>query len=83
MADTVTLIADVNNCQVVHVTGRRFPGIVVQGDSLQILVNLASEIVQLLKIKNLDEAIDTAEEMHSLLFERLQIYQRASAATQD
>ncbi|WP_428304808.1 DUF6959 family protein [Lacipirellula sp.] len=74
MSVEVKLIGDANNSQVVHVAGRRFPGVVVQGDSLSNLVDLASEIIRLLKSNEIDEAKDTAEELHGLLSARLQIY---------
>ena len=74
MNDKVTLIDDQNNCQVVQVAGRRHPGVVVQGDSLSILVELASEVVRFLDVNDINEAKDTASELHGLLSARLQVY---------
>lgn len=74
MNDEVTLIEDENNCQVVQVAGRRYPGVVVQGDSLNNLVDLASEVVRLLDVNDINEAKDTASELHCLLSARLQVY---------
>jgi uncharacterized protein DUF6959 len=37
MADTVKLLSGAHNYAVVHLPGRRFPGVVFQGDSLWIL----------------------------------------------
>ncbi len=74
MTVEVRLIGDANNSQVVHVAGRRFPGVVVQGDSLSNFVDLASEVIRLLKSNEIDEAKDTAEELHDLLLSRLHIY---------
>lgn len=77
MAVEVTLLQDESNCQIVQVSGRRYPGVVVQGDSLSNLVDLASEIVQLLDTNDIDEAKVTAQELHGLLFARLEAYKDA------
>lgn len=77
MAVEVTLLQDEINCQIVQVSGRRYPGVVVQGDSLSNLVDLASEIVRLLDTKDIDEAKDAAQELHGLLFARLEVYKDA------
>jgi hypothetical protein len=79
MADEVVFIEEVNNCPVVQVAGRRFPGIVVQGDSLSILVDLAAEVVRLFDANELNEARETATELHSLLSARLRVYTQVTA----
>ena len=77
MNKDVTLIEDENNCQVVQVAGRRYPGVVVQGDSLSALVGLASEISRLLDVHDIGEAKNVASELHGLLEARLQVYRNA------
>jgi hypothetical protein len=73
----VTLIDDSINCQVVQIKGRKYPGVVIQGDSLGNLVDLAGEIVRLIESADLGEARDTAFELHGLLAARLQVYNDA------
>ncbi len=77
MAVEVTLLQDESNCQIVQVSGRRYPGVVVQGDYLSNLADLTSEIVRLLDANDIDEAKDTAQELHGLLFARLKVYKDA------
>lgn len=47
MQNEVRLLSEPENFAVVHIPGRRFPGVVFQGDSLNIL------------IKELEEALET------------------------
>lgn len=81
MQTEVSLIADYNNCQVVQVAGRRYPGIVVQGDSLGSLVDLASDVVRLLEVGDVTQAKDTADELRGLLAARLRTYTEALERT--
>ncbi len=74
MSNTVLLVEDVINGPIVHVEDRRFPGIVIQGDSLANLVDLASEVVRLFDAGEAAEARETANELHGLLLARLNIY---------
>jgi len=40
----IEILSDTINCPVVSVPGRKYPGVVIQGDSLAILYGLAVEI---------------------------------------
>lgn len=74
MTSDVTLLKEVNNCQIVQVAGRKHPGIVLQGDTLSTLVDLASDVVRLLNESDIDEARATAQEIHDLLAGRLKVF---------
>ena len=41
------MLSETVNCPVVCIPGRRFPGVVIQGDSLKILLDHAQEIEEL------------------------------------
>ncbi|MGW2823612.1 DUF6959 family protein [Streptomyces sp. NPDC001443] len=56
----VELFTDGGNDAVVRMPGRRFPGIVVQGDSLRILRDDVAEVVEACERGDLDEARDSA-----------------------
>ncbi|MGW3912861.1 DUF6959 family protein [Streptomyces sp. NPDC005070] len=54
------LFTDGGNDAVVRMPGRRFPGVVVQGDSLHILRGDAAELAEACERGDLDEARDSA-----------------------
>jgi hypothetical protein len=55
MEDTVELLSRPANFAVVHLPGRNFPGVVVQGDTLNGLVQHLSVMAQMLERGELDE----------------------------
>jgi hypothetical protein len=67
------------NAAIVRMPGRRFPGMVIQGDSLAILQQRASGIAALLSRGNLDEAHSEAAALASSLDECLLTYERVLA----
>lgn len=73
----VDLLSDVINCPVLQFPGRHFPGILVQGDSLKAMTDLANEIAELISARDLKEALAVADELRCLLASRLDIYERA------
>lgn len=54
------LFTDGGNDAVVRLPGRRFPGVLVQGDSLHILRSDVAEVVEACERGDLDEARDSA-----------------------
>jgi hypothetical protein len=56
----VELLTDGGNDAVVRMPGRRFPGVVVQGDSLSVLRGEVAEVVEACEGGDLDEARDSA-----------------------
>jgi hypothetical protein len=43
----IDVLSETPNCPVVHMPGRKFPGVVLQGDSLRILLDSAEEVCRL------------------------------------
>jgi type VI protein secretion system component VasF len=43
----IDVLSETLNCPVVQMPGRRFPGVVLQGDSLKILLDSAEEVQRL------------------------------------
>jgi len=71
----IQVYSEESNLAVVRMPSRRFPGSVIQGDSLSILYDLAVSLYQrALKIGD-DELIDEAEELKDLLEERIRHYE--------
>ncbi|MGC4983242.1 DUF6959 family protein [Streptomyces sp. DT193] len=54
------LFSDGGNDAVVRMPGRRFPGVLVQGDSLHILRSDMAEVMEACERGDLDEARDSA-----------------------
>lgn len=71
----VELFANICNNVVLRIPGRKFPGVVIQGDSLSILYNLAEEVCGLAQALQSEELQDAACELAHLLAARLQIYE--------
>jgi hypothetical protein len=64
---SVELLSNATNCAVVRVPGRRFPGVVVQGDTLRALADLSAELIQ----RGAGSADAELEEVARTLHERL------------
>lgn len=75
--ETVDVYADDSNYAVVSTPGRKYPGCVIQGDSLRILLGLAQDLVQHVQSGlPLDEQfLGSLQELHNNLLERLLHYQ--------
>lgn len=65
------------NAWVVRIPGRRFPGVVVQGDSLANLRGLVLELRQLMANGNYGEAKDVTVEMDEMVSGLLAAYEEA------
>jgi hypothetical protein len=76
--DVVTVLSRSSNSWVVRLPNRQYPGVVVQGDSLKILCDLADDVVRLTEEGT--EARELAEELHDDLHGRLAVYEAAMRA---
>lgn len=63
----VEILSEKSNCPVVQMPGRRFPGVVLQGDSLKILLGLSEDIVSLTKEYTSENLKETAAQLSELL----------------
>jgi hypothetical protein len=68
------------NSAVVRVPGRRFPGVVIQGDSLSILFDLAMFVTEHLPRSTDPELCDAAEELAEKLFHHVKNYESVLGA---
>jgi uncharacterized protein DUF6959 len=66
------------NSSVVRVPGRRFPGVVMQGDSLSILFDLAMEVVDMSSKTDDVELRETAQRLARNLLAHLKHYEQCS-----
>jgi hypothetical protein len=71
----IEVYTQASNLAIVRMPGRKFPGVVVQGDSLSILYELAISILKRVEITSDTELIDEAKELTQLLAGRLQFYE--------
>lgn len=76
----VEIYSESSNSAIVRVPGRKFPGSVIQGDSLVILCDLASSICKRARAVGDDELLAEAEELRAMLFDRLSDYEAVLAA---
>jgi class 3 adenylate cyclase len=76
-ADDVRVLTRGTNSWVVSTPARRYPGIIIQGDSLKVLHDAASALVALLDASAEDAARAQAEELESLLRGYLIVYEEA------
>jgi hypothetical protein len=60
---TLEVYSTTTNCAVVRPPGRRFPGVVIQGDTLSILCADANEVAVALQRNNIDENARAAMQM--------------------
>ena len=73
--DDVEIYSDASNYAVLRHPGRRFPGCLIQGDSLSILCQVADSVRRLLDEGDIDEACDELDELRSMLWDRLKHYE--------
>jgi hypothetical protein len=71
----VEVYTQASNLAMVRMPGRKFPGMVIQGDSLNILCRLATSILSKAKVTGDMELIDEASELNDLLAGRLKLYE--------
>ena len=63
------------NAGIVRMPGRRFPGIVIQGDSLKNLLDTAHRITELARTTEMSELIDEAKSLEEMLADYLHTYE--------
>lgn len=78
MADAQPSVAELltppQNYAVVQLPGRKFPGVVFQGDSLSILCELAAQVEELAAgTRALEEASDMREQLDAILNDYLEV----------
>ncbi len=70
------VFSEESNYGIVRMPGRRFPGCVIQGDSLSILVALAEGICKTLRTIANEQLVGEAEELRDQLQDRLNHYEK-------
>ena len=76
----VGMLADIVNGTVVQLPGRRFPGIVIQGDSLMVLVDSVERVQVAVGRGAASEALDELAELKLLLSQYRSAYEGALLA---
>jgi hypothetical protein len=71
----IEILSNETNCPVVQMPGRRFPGVVIQGDSLKILLGLSEDIVSFTKDSASEELQGTVAQMNGILSEYVKNYE--------
>lgn len=72
----VELLSKATNASIVRLPWRKFPGVVVQGDSLSILVELAEEVHAARKDHSNEEVAGASEALHGKLAGLLAHYEQ-------
>jgi Family of unknown function (DUF6959) len=70
-------LSDEVNAAVIRLPGRQFPGLVLQGDSLKILLNEAQEVARLSRSASVSELADAADNLVELLGRYVRCYEEA------
>ncbi|HEY5298411.1 MAG TPA: hypothetical protein VIK59_10845 [Verrucomicrobiae bacterium] len=73
----IEILSEKINCPVIQMPKRQFPGIVIQGDSLKILLSLSEEVISFADKKNEEDLKETAFELKGLLSGYMKIYEAA------
>ena len=76
---TVESLSDASNYAVIKLPERRFPALLIQGDSLKSLADLASELRRMVKDSPDDELRATADEIAESLNSRVEHYESVLA----
>ncbi len=75
MSEQVELLSRPSNFAVVQLPGRNFPGVVVQGDTLNALVRQLQKISELLMANEVDELASEVEDMREQLLGAIAHYE--------
>lgn len=75
----VEMLTEATNFAIIKLPGRRFPGMVIPGDSLSILRDLASKVADMASTERESELYDEAVELFRLLDQRLTFYEETLA----
>jgi|WetSurMetagenome_2_1015567.scaffolds.fasta_scaffold132311_3 hypothetical protein len=76
----VEVFSEATNCPVVRMPGRKFPGVVLQGDSLSILLREADDLCQLSAKGDTAELAEAARYLRNLLSDYLKTYEETMRA---
>jgi hypothetical protein len=76
---SVEMFTPVGNNAVLRLPGRRFPGVLVQGDSLSILVEHVREVVERARQGSDEDLLGAAEALQDLLLAAQEKYEKALA----
>jgi hypothetical protein len=76
----IEMFSEATNCPVVRVPHRRFPGVVLQGDSLRNLFGMAEEVCKLAVGVPNPGLSDAAEELRDTLAEYVTAYEQTMRA---
>jgi hypothetical protein len=79
MSTDVKLLSRPANFAVVQLPGRKFPGVVVQGDTLHSLVKRVDELLQLLRSGEVDELSAGLSDIKEQLTEAMTHYEGVCA----
>ena len=71
----IEILSETINSPIVHMPGRRFPGVVIQGDSLKNLFNLSEEITTLANNTTSVELIEASKELKDLIAGYIKSYE--------
>ncbi len=71
----IEMFCETTNCPVVRVPSRHFPGVVIQGDSLMILLSSAQDICKLIATND-PELPDAADYLKGMLWDYVREYER-------
>ena len=80
MNNEIAILSEASNCPVVKMPGRKFPGVVLQGDSLKSLLSFAEEIEQLSAPFNNDEINTVINDLKSKLAGYVNVYETTMKA---
>nr|WP_163016924.1 hypothetical protein [Streptomyces chartreusis] len=72
------VLAISGNYAVVHIVGRRYPALAIQGDSLKILQGVIRDLSDSLESGDVGEAKFTLEEIESTVSSMTSLYEEAS-----
>ncbi|XVV03903.1 DUF6959 family protein [Actinosynnema sp. CA-248983] len=78
MTEPAEVLAVEGNYAVVHVPGRHFPALAIQGDSLSVLQGTVRELTGLVAAGDIDEAWHALEEIAATVGAMVATYERAS-----
>lgn len=78
--EPIEVFSETSNIAVLRVPGRKFPGSLVQGDSLSILVNESEELLSFVQVTGNAEAITIARDHLEKLQGRLEHYEKVLGA---
>jgi hypothetical protein len=76
----IEALSESSNCPVVQMPGRKYPGVVLQGDSLKILLDSAEEVCELCDRTRNAELSETATALKGKLAAYVSAYEQAMQA---